>query len=1170
MTILTPTEIDLLRTRSHLSRLYLSVYKPNTLYTGVVVGDYDRGATEIVYSTISGDPAPLPRDLTVWVGTTVGDNDLGKVRLHTVDSGTSTIIVAENSIEWQNGAFITIIAFYDIWPIYYRIVHDDNNVPTFYKDYNIPYDDNQNSIFDPIPVMGPHLAGMLVDGVKEFYFDAAGSYDFTDLGGSLSYAWSFEGATTLTSSLATPGWIAWDTPGHYTVALTVSNTTTLRSYNAYRHVSVYTDIGGNSPPIVNWTTNNLQGDAGSGVWSGQIQIREDVGDSIIDGALIVIFAEDYYGDNQISIGGNYPNREDIVFVGYVRDGSVSIDPETSVVSFSVTNLAGKMQSREVYAILVTSSVDPTDWYHIKNMTVDLAIYHFLRWHTTVYRIADVVPNGSLLPVEEISTSRSFMFGSLNEILRTTLVGGACVDRQGKLWLETKVDIIPELDRSLGTVMTLTRSDWLNNLDFAYVREQKCSYVELGGVAYTGPTDDIGTAIISCAPGFAPNYQGSPTKISQLVLVNQTDTNELAGNYLAMLNKKFPELNITFTGNYRVFDIAPQERLLVNLAADENYANIVWTDKSFIAQSVSLAYDSAQRFVTVKGVFSEESSGPAGIAGPYVQSVEDLEPDVNTVPGENNTPTIPGATEPDGSKRVYVATTSKVGVTDNFTGSSPYWYNITGSIAGETIVDFILDPYSPKTTGFCLTTKSIWKSTTLNLTTPAWFRSLAIEGANVSLQFASNLDPQFGRMKSSISGSGRFRVLAYAQVSAGSATYDQYCYLTNNGGTSWSRHATGGTAGVTSIYNFSTDLEGWAQSSLRVCPIIGETDYSTPTGTVSWNASSGRTTPGCMQFTIPGVGGGYPSMPASSCAALINIPTRVVATGETYLDFYWRFTSSSFSPELLARVTFNDDTCQDYIANTGGSGSWNHWSVDISVGNNGKTAVSVMIALCNTGLDWFGTNTVVIDDLKIFGTGVNSPIKYAFDAGQHNGNILYAGTAESIRRTTNGGSVWSDYITGVGANDIECHYNNNASDADITFWATDGNLYRSTGSSKGSSLRTESPITNKSGRLVSYVNDKNVLYSLTATGTDVFKLDRTLTGGSSWSSLVTNITGAKAIGLWPWGTFSPTGQGVYVLNSTGIFFSGNGGSSFVDKTGNWSTAMGSAFSSPIMIVPLWVA
>lgn len=1167
MTIITPTELALLRTRPHYTRLYLSVYRPTVLATATVASGYDRGTIQIEFENVTGDLNDVVNGMTVWVGSSPGDNDLGKLRIKDLDIPNNLLTLPENSVVWSLGSYLTFLEFFEVWPVYPRIVYDGDDIPTFYKDYDIPYSD-QNSIFDPVPMMGPHLAGMLEGGQKQFYFDASDSYDLTEGATTLSYSWTFPGGTPSSSSAATPGLVTWTAPGHYTVSLTVTSDATTRTFTSYRHVSVYTPIGGDNPPFVNWSTNSLRGDLSSGGWAGQILLRENADKSVIvDGALVVIFSVDKYGDTQQSIGGNYPNREDIVFVGYIRDGSISIDPETNAVTFSVTNLQGKMQSRELYAVSVVSSSAPTGWYYLKNMTVDKIIYHLLRWHTTVYNIADVQPNGNTLQVERADFSRSFMFGTLNQFLQSTILGNAAADRQGKLWLETRIDLVPIESRTLGTAITLTRADWMNSLDISYTRENKTSYVEINGFYYTGPADDAETALISCAPGLAPSYEGAPTSIAGLVLESQTQSNQLAGNILAAATKQFQDVGINFSGNYRILDIAPQERVVINLSDTENWTGIQWINKPFIPTSIDIAYNSQQSSMLIRANVSEESDGPAGISGPYPRDMGDTEP-VDTPAPDGDVPPLPGPGE-GSANNTFAVTSSKIGFTQNLLASSPTWQDRTGAVTG-TIVDFLLDPYAPKTTAYCLTTTGVWKTNNITHTLPTWVKLIDIVGGGV-LQFASNLSPSFNRMKASISGAGRFRVLAYAKAAPADVIYQQYCYVTNNGGTSWARYATGGTGGGTAQFDFDTDMEGWAYTTDRTVAIGtaqgGDCDYFTDYGDWwSWSSVNGRTTPGCLYALKSG---SQPSFFAPGASTVKYDLTRVVAENDIALDVWYSPDPINFSPELLLRVIFTDNTSQDLFVDITGSGYQNAQLV-ISAANDGKTTSYVMLGWCICGFDWTGPNGAYIDDVKVFGVGTGTPTTNAFDAGQHSGNIFYAGTGASIRRTTNGGPAWATYIASKGAYDIECHYNGNASDADLTFWSTDGNLYRTVGTSIGSSKRTESPVSEKNGRIVSYVNDKDVIYILRSVGSDVFDLERTVNGGSSWTTLISSIAGAKAIGLWPWGTFNPATQGVFLLSGTQILYSTTGGSSFSNKTGNWATVMGASFSNPVMIVPIWVA
>lgn len=479
--------------------------------------------------------------------------------------------------------------------------------------------------------------------------------------------------------------------------------------------------------------------------------------------------------------------------------------------------------------------------------------------------------------------------------------------------------------------------------------------------------------------------------------------------------------------------------------------------------------------------------------------------------------------------------------------------------GEYIIDGMVDPWdASQNTIYVLTNWRIFKTPNLKQTSINW-----IPVRDIRNEFAANLSPTFSRIRATIAIKNRVYVLAYAKPSSGSVIYNQYCYVTSDGGSSWTRYATGGIGGGSSSFEFTADLEGWAVNTDRSIPIVGEITYYGVMGTVQWNSTDGRTSPGCMQMNVPGVGGGYISQPESACVASYSI-NHVVSTGELAIDMYWNHNVGNFSPELLMRVKFDDDTVQDYIANVGGGGGgWINWQLAISAGNNGKTAVEATIGFCNTGLDWFYTQNFLFDDIQIFGSGSATPIVNSFDAGQHNGNIVYAGTGTSIRRSTNGGSTWAEYISGAGAHDIECHYAGNPTDANLTFWGTNGSLYRSNGAIKGSPIDTEAFAANQHRRTQVYVLDASVIYTLNCTAEGVYKIRRTTNAGSSWDDGQTGIPNASMIGLWPFGVHNAATQRLYVFGDN-VYYSVDGGDTLVDKS--WS---GFSSGGGRMYVPLWL-
>lgn len=82
MSSLTAGEIALLRTRPHRTRLWLSIYQPNTVLSGQVndVG-IDRAERSITYDNSAGNHLDVESGMVMYVGTSAGADDKGKIRV---------------------------------------------------------------------------------------------------------------------------------------------------------------------------------------------------------------------------------------------------------------------------------------------------------------------------------------------------------------------------------------------------------------------------------------------------------------------------------------------------------------------------------------------------------------------------------------------------------------------------------------------------------------------------------------------------------------------------------------------------------------------------------------------------------------------------------------------------------------------------------------------------------------------------------------------------------------------------------------------------------------------------------------------------------------------------------------------------------------------------------
>ena len=567
--ITTANQQTQLRTHPQSTELYLSVFRPRTAFAAMVTGTLSKGAREITYySPTTGTYLSVEAGMTLLVGTSSGSRDLGKVRVRSATS--SQLVVAENShIDWSRATHLTVQRYWELWPVFPRIINDpsdDENV-IFYKDYDVAYT-NQNSILGTFPCAGPHRAIFAGESV---YYTSSGTYNV--LGESLTYDWAFEGGSVTGSASAVPGNVTYNTPGHYVTRLKVTSSSGAVD-TTYRYISVYNNPNNSvsSLPIKNWSMDSLGGSQSEGGYSASFTItEEDI--TIYDGDVVVLFADDYYGNTNTSIGGNAPNASKIFFVGHIIGSSIRYSYRDSSVTFQVSSITGLMKTSEGFSISVESKPSPAKWFELLDMDSRRAIYHYLRWHTTALNIADFAFSGQDQKIQFFDADRESLYDAIDNYMRNTLLGTVVSDRQGKVWTEIGAWATSNPTGSFPSVMSLQNQDWVGSVSVEENLQPQVSYLELGGIAYSGVVTGTFEALISAAPGQTPHVRGTVDRNQGLALVGQTQLNELVGNVYANRNARFPKLGIDLNGNYRNFDIAPQESVAISATANETNIGI---------------------------------------------------------------------------------------------------------------------------------------------------------------------------------------------------------------------------------------------------------------------------------------------------------------------------------------------------------------------------------------------------------------------------------------------------------------------------------------------------------------------------------------------------------------------------------------------------------------------
>ena len=606
MSQITASELSLLRQRPHSTKMWLSIYAPRTVMACQL---NDSGiaheARLITYNNVtSGLFSHINSGMTMMIGSAPGKSDVGRIR---VRSATSTVItVAENShIDWADDLYLTVINFYEIWSIFpfYTL---EAGVVSWFKDYDIQYS-NQNSDLGTIPNMGTHRAAFTGD---ELYYSATGTLDVKDR--ELSYEWFFEGGTPTGSVIETPGNIAYDTPGHYTSSLTTTVTGSSLTDVTYRHVSIYDrPEEGNNPPILQWEMNQLSGSRDTGGYSTRITIHQDAS-AVVDGALVVLFADDIYGDTAQSIGGNTPENAKIVFVGYVLDGSIEYDYQHSTVQFDVASVTEIMKAEEGPIVSLESVQSPVDWYEIEDLDINKFFYHYMHWHSTILMTTDFQYLNTDYLFQYQDTPPGSLYSVINSFMENSLVGSVIADRQGKLWAEINVEAIDDAANTVPSGMDILRQDWVGEPSIEERNINPLAYIEMGGIAWSGAITGTWQAFMGGAPGHAHGYFGGTEDHQGLILTSQNDLNTLTGNIFAYQNAKYPNASFQLSGNYRNMDIAPIEKQNLTIFSEDTQRGIEFILKAFYITNISWAYNPSTEIMIPTISMHEITQGFAGV------------------------------------------------------------------------------------------------------------------------------------------------------------------------------------------------------------------------------------------------------------------------------------------------------------------------------------------------------------------------------------------------------------------------------------------------------------------------------------------------------------------------------------------------------------------------------
>lgn len=675
---LTSAELELLRSDAQFTRLYLAVHQPNTIYTALLNGvpvENDE-VYQITFDNGAGTLGDVKAGMTLYVGTSAGAYDLGMCRIRKAPIAGTFYIGITSEIVWADNCFLTVVDDFDLWAKHATITGG-----VLSMDVDIAYS-NQHSAFNPVPIMGPHAVAWLDGASVEVRFDSSDSWVFDSTISSRS--WSAPGSSASSGMTGNTPIITYNAAGMYRVFCTVTAANG-KSTTGVRHVFVYDRV--NHPPFTVFQLAQCVGDYNTGGWMFDMEMQAEASLSEIrDRALVVLFAEDWYGTTKQSIGP-LANRENIVCMGRIVGESIRWDRETGRVHFTVQGAHHWLNKIKAFPVEMYFANDtPDSWSLMPTMTVDRAIWHILYWHSTVIETMDFYKTGDARYINEGKTLASTLWGQVQDIAISRILASGGVDRFGRLYLQIDPQMIPAASRTWPTVMTLTDADFSEGIDF-----QRRIVDDVSLVTLTSQLVDASGAVsvlYSLSPGHVPRRYGEPEQADRLAAASQALSNQMAGLLLGWRINPYPEMPMSLAANNRMIDMWPQQFCALQVQSTDTPREVAFND-NLIPRRVSLYFDGDAGWMHAELDCEAETFEQPNTNGD-IPDVDDASvppfPPISIPPLPPLDPGYPGdpSSTPDGPPTVVILD-EDLGFlySVNFDSSSPTWqFWNTGIVSGD--------------------------------------------------------------------------------------------------------------------------------------------------------------------------------------------------------------------------------------------------------------------------------------------------------------------------------------------------------------------------------------------------------------------------------------------------------------------------------------------------------
>lgn len=552
----------------------LAIHVPTLVWSGTINGlpSFPADGTGVGQLTVATGTGALG---SILPGYTVIINNVYYTYCRKASSGTTLYIdgLGNKTVQTSIGTSIAAIAEFLPWPRRQRY-----SGATWYMNFDEVYA-AQNSNFGPQAVLGCS-AVIYADGSQTFNFDGTRSKAWTPGSTISTYLWTFPDATTSAASAPT-----WATVTAYPNGVYVSLKVTDSNGDTHTGYRLLFKFDSTHKPKTDFEITELSGEWGNG-WQCKIKSTDVIFELPNTSTNyysarnhVVLFGETAYGVTVQSIGGNFPDRENIWLDGWVTNTETVNNPDGIEYVYTIETVDGLLKGLAGMPIALDDVAAATTWLEMVDPTLDMLALHLCRWRSTILDVVDV----TFVVSSASSTAKMFgdtspnatLWAQLQQIYSWLLEGTVSCDAQSGIYCEHSAIVT-------GTVSSLPH---MTNLFLAVGTSVREGY-ELADIPqyikpvakFTAYGVNYATPVGSRSPDDPIQHGGALEEIAAGLLGTQAQLNTWAGNRQAQLNRLSTGRRYPLVGIIRI-DPTPQSTVSVD--------SVTW---NFIVRAITIEFD----------------------------------------------------------------------------------------------------------------------------------------------------------------------------------------------------------------------------------------------------------------------------------------------------------------------------------------------------------------------------------------------------------------------------------------------------------------------------------------------------------------------------------------------------------------------------------------------------